>query len=233
MNAPITHVQWKKAWRLINSSYPPVDLFEDIADPQDWPLLNAAEQKTNPRLAESVGNLDLVPPMRRVGGMGASYVMAPFTHISVDRPGRFHDGDFGAYYAGNSFEVALFETLHHAQIFCAATDEKSGWIADMRELIGTVDIRLVDIRGGGFDALLAKDDYSASQEFARRVKTDGQDGIVYPSVRQEDGECIATFYPDVVEIPRQGRHLSYHWDGNHIDRIRFLTADQRVYRIVP
>jgi hypothetical protein len=52
----------------------------------------AAEQKTNPRLALSIGSLDLVPPKRRVGGQGASYLTAPFTHSSTDRPTRFSDG---------------------------------------------------------------------------------------------------------------------------------------------
>ena len=34
-------------------------------------LLIAAEQKTNPRLMETLGALDLVPPARRVVGPGA------------------------------------------------------------------------------------------------------------------------------------------------------------------
>ena len=65
---PVTRIQWTGARRIIRSLYPPIDLFEDIADPEDWPLLIAAEMKTNPRLMETIGNLDLVPPGRRVSG---------------------------------------------------------------------------------------------------------------------------------------------------------------------
>src|SRR3546814_10144429 len=97
--APRSPVDWPAAVRLIESKYPPIDLFEDLAEPEDWELLAAAEAKTNPRIAETIGNLDLVPVERRVAGPGARYVMAPFTHCSPDRPGRFHDGHFGAYYA--------------------------------------------------------------------------------------------------------------------------------------
>ena len=75
---PVRRVRWRGARRIIRSRHPPVDLFEDIADPADWPLLIAAEQKTNPRLMEQLGALDLVPPARRVGGAGASWLMAPF-----------------------------------------------------------------------------------------------------------------------------------------------------------
>ena len=39
---------------------------------------------------ETIGNLDLVPPGRRVAGPGASYLMALFTHVSIDRPSRFN-----------------------------------------------------------------------------------------------------------------------------------------------
>ena len=106
-DAPLATIDWPSAVRLIESKYPPIDLFEDLADPEDWELLAAAEAKTNPRIAETIGNLDLVPVERRVSGPGASYVMAPFTHCSPDRPGRFHDGHFGAYYAAKTFETAV------------------------------------------------------------------------------------------------------------------------------
>ena len=79
---PIARVAWPAAVRIIRSAFPPIDLFEDIADPADWPLLILAEMKTNPRLMETIGNLDLVPPSRRVSGAGASWLMAPFTELT-------------------------------------------------------------------------------------------------------------------------------------------------------
>lgn len=110
---PVTRVEWKGAVRIIRSAFPPIDLFEDIADPADWPLLISAEQKTNPRIMATIGNLDLVPADRRIAGSGASYLMAPFTHASIDRSSRFADGSFGVLYAAKEFETALFETIHH------------------------------------------------------------------------------------------------------------------------
>src|SRR3546814_2044725 len=71
--APLSRVDWPSAVRLIESKFPPIDLFEDLAEPEDWELLAAAEAKTNPRIAETIGNLDLVPIERRVAGPGASY----------------------------------------------------------------------------------------------------------------------------------------------------------------
>ena len=89
---PVSAVKWEGAVRIIRSINPPIDLFKDIADPADWPLLISAEQKTNPRLMENIGNLELIPEDRRVGGQGATYLMAPFCHVSPDRKNRFSDG---------------------------------------------------------------------------------------------------------------------------------------------
>ena len=224
-------VIWDRYHRLINSAYPPIDLFEDIAEPADWLLLASGESKTNPRIAATVGNLDQVPAGRRVGGPGASYVMAPFTHVSPEHTGRFHDGIWGAFYAADGFETALFETIHHTQKFCAATREAPGWIADKRELIGQIDAELTDVRYG-YAALLDPDDYVASQAFAREDRATGSDGIIYPSVRNARGTCFAAFYPDVMSKPVHGRHLCYHWNGLAVDMVKDLVS-AAVYAITP
>ena len=48
IDAPVIDLNWRGAVRIIRSAFPPIDLFEDIADPADWQLLISAEQKTNP-----------------------------------------------------------------------------------------------------------------------------------------------------------------------------------------
>ena len=75
----VVRVKWSRTHRIVRSRFPPIDLFEDIADPADWDAILSAETKTNPRIAESVGLLGLVPENRRVAGKGASWAMAPFT----------------------------------------------------------------------------------------------------------------------------------------------------------
>ncbi|MEQ9609249.1 MAG: RES family NAD+ phosphorylase, partial [Kiloniellaceae bacterium] len=145
---PVSTVAWRGAVRIIRSLHPPIDLFEDIADPADWPLLISAEQKTNPRLMATIGNLDLVPEARRAGVPGASYLMAPFTHVSPDRPSRFGNGSFGVLYAGNLFDVALLETAYHHGRFMARTHEPEGWTSQFREIVLDVTADLHDLRPG-------------------------------------------------------------------------------------
>ena len=230
---PVSRVEWKGAVRIIRSAFPPIDLFEDIADPADWPLLISAEQKTNPRIMASLGNLDLVPVERRVGGNGASFLMAPFTHVSTDRPSRFTDGTVGVLYAGNAFETALFETIHHHERFMARTAEDAGWTSQFREIVLSVHADLHDLRGPEhYDhPALDPNSHKASQELAKSLKGAGSDGVVYPSIRHPGGECVGLFHPDCASAPVQGRHLDYHWDGEHVDLVRDSGTGE-VFRVV-
>ncbi|MFT7594689.1 MAG: hypothetical protein ACI8R4_002012 [Paracoccaceae bacterium] len=222
---PIASVKWAKTHRIIRSRFPPIDLFEDIADPSDWDAILSAESKTNPRIAESVGMLDLVPDHRRVAGEGASWAMAPFVDVSTDRPSRFSDGRFGVYYAGNRVEVALFETIHHHARFLSATRELAGWTSDFRELTGTLDADLNDVTDvAQFGAIYHPDDYAASQTLASDLRNQGANGMIYRSVRFPEGLAAALFWPDVVGLVKQGQHFSYYWDGTKVTQVKNLTS---------
>jgi hypothetical protein len=234
---PTARVDLRRAYRIVRSSHPPIDLFEDIADPADWPLLISAEQKTNPRLMETIGNLDLVPPTRRVSGPGASYLMSPFTHVSTDRPSRFSDGTYGVLYAGNRFEVALLETVHHHTRFMMRTKEPAGWTSQFREIVMVVRATLHDLRGkparkAKWHKALNPDSHREGQILGKVLHQGASDGVVFPSQRWREGECVGLFYPDLAKRPTQGRHLDYHWNGTRVDLYRDVSA-QRIYRILP
>ncbi|MFN3275719.1 MAG: RES family NAD+ phosphorylase [Paracoccus sp. (in: a-proteobacteria)] len=222
--APARRVIWPRSVRIIRSIHPPIHLFEDIADPADWEALASAEAKFNPRLRDSIGDLSKVPPARRVSGPGASWVMAPFVHCSPLRPGRFSDGSYGLYYAGDSSEVAIAETIYHHSLFMRATNEAPGWTSQFRELIGHVDGVFDDVTG--IDALLHPVDYRASQEFGARRRAAGSNGITWPSLRWQGGLCIAAFWPDVVPVPVQGAHYAYHWNGAAVDYVKTLDTGE-------
>ncbi len=227
---PVTDVLWPRGHRIIRTTHPPIDLFEDIADPEDWPQLISAAQKTNPRLMESIGNLDLVPQTRRVSGPGASDLMAPFTHTSPDRPSRFSDGHLGVLYVAEDFDTAVAETAHHHAAFMAMTTQAPGWTSQFCALQLVVDAALLDLRQAEAADLLDKTDYRAAQTFGAAARTAGVDGLLYPSVRAE-GDCVGLFYPDLARNPRRTRYLDYHFDGERVDLIRDITSAQ-VFRVI-
>jgi len=226
----LTYLRWEQAWRIIASRYPPIDLFERVSDdPAVWDVLMELEQLTNPRVRDAVGTIRLVPPPRRVSGPNASWAMAPFTHINP-KGSRFSDGTFGVYYAANRLETAIHETVHHFARFARDSGDPPRR-EDMRVLVGTVDHLFHDVATlpvGERARVLDPDSYGVSRALAHWLRDAGSDGITYPSVRDPDGTCVAAFWPDVVDIPRQERHLKYEWDGRRVSRYFDYGSDQWV-----
>lgn len=203
--------EWRNAFRIINSAYPPIAVFEDALDPEDLELAFAIEAMTNDRLLEEAGQLNRVPLHDRIAGPGSSPIMAAFTHIG--RPSRFTDGTYGVYYCANSLDAAIAETRYHMAEFLAATREATVEIT-MRTYINTITQALHDVREG-YSELHDPDpiSYPLGQAFASRLRAKGSWGILYHSVRQPGHECAAVLRPPALSIPVQGPHLRYVWDG--------------------
>jgi len=213
---PCRIIAWKPSWRIVPSRFPPIDLFERIANPSDWEALIELESLTNDRIREEIGDIALVPVEERASGPGATIVMAAFTHINRDGS-RFADGSFGVFYAAHELSTAVEETRHHRARFMRATAQPRMEL-DMR--VYTVDLagRLHDLRGmrETLPAIYHPDDYGAGQSLARRLREADAEGIVYDSVRYARGLCAAVFRPRCLTNPRQERHLCYVWDGSRI-----------------
>jgi hypothetical protein len=226
-------IMWSPSYRVIRTIYPPVDLFEDVAEPALWDLLTSAEAKLNPRIRDAVGNLSLVPAHRRVAGPTASLAMAPFTHASTDRPSRFSDGSYGVWYCGDRWEVALAETAYHFERFMRATSEPAGE-ADYRELVCTIRGDLRDIAANpAYAGCHAPDSWAEGQRLGRMLHSDAEDGIHYRSVRWPTGLAAALSWPDRIVLPiTQARQFRYHWDGARMTRY-FVHGPGRVWQDWP
>lgn len=216
MPVPLSRVALRPAYRIVPSRFPPVGVFDAIADPADYDALYELESMTNPRLREELGAIGLVPPHRRISGPGTTPVMAAFTHLNPEGS-RFTPGWFGVYYCAREQATAIAETVFHRNRFLAYTQEPP-CILDMRCYMGEVDAEFHDIRGA-WPELHDPDSYAASQRFAVELRGRDSNGIVYDSVRAPGGTCLAAFHPDVLAAVRQGPHLQYHWDGKSIARV--------------
>lgn len=213
MRAPaLVDVPWPRAYRIVNSSFPPIALFEDVLDPEDLEVAYAIEALTNDRLIEQAGVLARVRPEDRLSGPGSSPVMAAFTHVG--KRSRFSDGTFGVYYAANSQAAAIAETCFHQERFLAATHEADLELT-MRTYVNRVIKPLHDVRQG-FESLYQPDPeaYGPSQAFARQLRDAESWGLLYNSVRLAGHECVAALRPPAVSIPKQGKHLRYVWSAS-------------------
>ena len=216
---PRRRIRWRTAIRIIPSRFPPIDLFERVADPEDFEALHEVEALTNDRLREEVGDIRRVAPEDRVFGPGSSWIMAPFTHPNPNGS-RFSDGAFGVYYAARDRATAVAETCYHRARFLAWTGEPPIEL-DVRVLEATLDARLHDLHPLAPDlpGVLDPDDYGAGQRLGGRLREEGSWGIAYPSVRRAGGDCVAVFRPRALSGCRQAEHLVYAWDGTEIAEV--------------
>ena len=216
---PISQVVWCPCYRIIPSRFPPIQLFERVADPEDLEAVIAVESLTNDRILDRLGKLHLVPAEDRISGPGTSVIMAAFTHLNPEGS-RFSDGSFGVFYAGADLETTVAETRYHRERFMGATSEPPMEL-DMRVYLTDLDGGLHDLRGlqVGYPGVYRPDNYVEGQALGRALRAKGAWGIVYDSVRRADGECGAVFRPPVLSNCRQGAHLSYVWDGARISHV--------------
>ena len=221
---PLHRIRWQRAYRIVPSRFPPVGVFDAIADPKDLEAVYAIEALTNPRLREEWGELAHVPKPRRVSGPGTTPLMAAFTHVNPEGS-RFSDGSYGVLYLAHEFDTAVEETVYHRELFLAATREPPIDIA-MRCYVSAVHGELHDIRGG-FRAEHAADSYAASRKLGAKLRQHGSNGIAFDSARRKGGECAALFYPDLASPCVQGRHLMYRWDGGKIAQVLEVNALKR------
>jgi len=207
-------------FRIISTRYPPINFFEKHVPAELMDALWQLEAQTNPRLQQETGDINLVAKSDRVSGGHASIVMASFTHIG--HSSRFSDGTFGVYYAARSLETAICETVHHRQII-AQDASLSATEFSMRVWIGKIKKHLHDIRGKSFDRLHDNaprpQDHKLAQRFGKEARIAESWGLVYRSVRDPGGECIAALRPPCISLPTQGAHLVYSWNGEKITQV--------------
>lgn len=211
-----SRIRWSGSARLVPASYPPIRLFEDTASPKDLDTVLAVLRITDPQALAAAGDLALVAPEQRVSGEGSLPVMAAFTHLSPDWA-RFSDETVGGYYAARSLETAIEEVrFHQARRLAAGHLASTDVVCNV--YLASVDARVHDVRGMRRrfpEAYVAGPvDYPRSQALARRLRTAGSSGIVYDSLLDEGGQCVALFSPRAVKLPvRQRGQVIYHWDG--------------------
>lgn len=222
--APPVLPDWDQAFRIVNSAFPPISVFEDTLDPADLETAFLIEGLTNDRLCDEAGQIQRVPPQDRMCGAGATPVMAAFTHIG--RASRYTDGSFGVYYCANAIEAAIAETRHHQEAFWRATAQDNIEVT-MRTYINKVTKPLVDVRDREDFHSQDASSYPSTQAFARQQRDEQAWGLLHRSVRSPRHECVAALRPSALSPTTQGPHFRYCWDGksqtfSHVLEIREL-----------
>jgi hypothetical protein len=222
---PESLLRWTAAPRLIPSRYPTVGLLDRVASPDDLHALFELEAWTNDRINGDLGLLRAIPRDEWVTGRPmASVVMAAFCH---PRPGgsRFSGDDRGAWYAARTIGTAIAESVHRRTQELSEIGSYETRV-EMRVYLADFRARFHDIRPQrkGWTTLYDPDNYVPGQSLARKLLAAGSNGIVYRSVRDPDGECLACFRPALVRNVRPGGHYEFRWDGRPSPGVQALTV---------
>ncbi len=216
-------LDWSHTFRIIPSRFPPINFFEDLVDAALMEELFHIESLTNDRLRCEVGNLGLVQKSDRVSGKGSSVIMASFTHISTAAPTRFSKGDFGVYYAAKTLETAIKETIYHREKFLSYTLEPACELTMRVYKSNKLLKTLVDLRRSDHPLYLQIHNpyfYTISQMIGCELQKANAWGMVYSSVRDTQGECVAILRPPAIPLPvTPVKHLKYVWNGQKIHHV--------------
>jgi len=204
-----------QAYRLVNSKFPPVALFDDVADADEFELLYQIQELTNPRLKNEVGHLELIRRSEIPFGIpGCSYATAPFTHVNP-AGSRFSDGRFGVLYLADTLETALAEVKHHQSLYWSNVPGLNYERFVFRGLscsfveVGMKDATVLPMTDPVYDP----DDYTDARRLGKLVKDAGCPGLRYNSVRMLGGHCWALMTPRPVLSVIQAAHYEMVWNG--------------------
>ncbi|SEE74148.1 RES family NAD+ phosphorylase [Pseudomonas migulae] len=204
-----------QAYRLVNSKFPPVALFDDVADADEFEVLYQIQELTNPRLKNEVGRLELIRRSEIPFGIpGCSYATAPFTHVNP-AGSRFSDGRFGVLYLADTMETALAEVKHHQSLYWSNVPSLNYERFVFRGLsCSFVDAGMKDATSIAMtDPVYDPHDYSHSRRLGKLVKDAGCPGLRYNSVRMHGSHCWALMTPKPVLSVIQAAHYEMIWNG--------------------
>ncbi|WP_191603801.1 RES family NAD+ phosphorylase [Marinomonas algicola] len=218
LDAPKTVKPEWKHYRVIHSKYPTINIFAN--NHADNLVLGEIENMTASRSLLNLGNsngesnhlLSLQDiyvdkaDLRYGDGWGA--VMASFAY---PRSGRYSTDKQGAYYCSDSLQTSLREWAHHTRKY---------WVDEMKftsEVSAVVRCYTGHFEEAFYDARnrpdLMTEEYDANHRLLAGVLMSNMHGILYNSMRDDGGLCVAITRPPATSKVIQSGHYAIMFDG--------------------
>ena len=222
---PVTDVVARATVRLIPTAFAKPPVLGPLAETDDdQSALADLEALTNRRQIGERGGLadldarELAFRARSLGlqRWGHTHVNAAFLYTRAGGS-RFNDERRGAWYAAFDDLTALAEVGYHRTRELEFTDcfeDQAIYQALLADFIGPFP----DLRDADPDTSCLHADpaigYPAGQALALGLREQGHAGLLYPSVRQPGGKCLAAFVPQSVQNVRPGAKWLMEWSGS-------------------
>ena len=150
-------------------------------------------------------------------------VNAAFTHPHP-LGSRFNGPERGAWYCGFEIETSMAEIAFHKTIDLLEVGVLEDDVT-YDDYTADFSAEFHDLRGGRrFAKFLDPQSYVESQRLAAELLAKGSLGVVYPSVRNPGGTCVACFRPTLVMNVTKGQTYRFVWSGDTTPAVFPLSA---------
>lgn len=210
---PVSLVRRNDTHRFIASKYGE-SVLARIADSnrhlQDIFKLDIA---TNERTLAEAGIAPAIDSHELVFGVPYHRIVnAAFTHPHP-LGSRFNGPDRGAWYCGFETETSMAEIAFHKTIDLLEVGVLEDDVT-YDDYTADFSAAFHDLRGGKrFAKFLDPHSYVESQRLAAELLAKGSLGLVYPSVRNPGGTCVACFRPTLVMNVTKKQTYRFVWSG--------------------
>jgi hypothetical protein len=221
----LTLLRQLDTYRLIPSRFADVEdsVLAPLADSDDalrdlFDLDNA----TNERLRAESGQAPGIGMDELVFGVpNFRIINAAFTYARPEGS-RFNDGERGAWYCGFDAATSLAEVIFHKTVEYAEINRFDDSVS-YQCLLADFSATFHDLCGiAAFEACLDPASYIASQALANELLGAGSLGVIFPSVRQPGGTCLACFRPALVGNVRKAHTYRLTWAGSPQPAVEIL-----------
>ncbi|MDH6234856.1 hypothetical protein M2281_005477 [Mesorhizobium soli] len=215
---PVVTEAFPKTVRLVTTARLREAVLLPLVDDQDeLELLAEIEGATSTRLiAQDKGISGLAANELVYDVPHAPFINASFAYAKPRQPNRFSGPDRGAWYAALEVETCLHEVGFHLTNALAEAGDYNATV-EYAEMFCSLAGDFLDLRQVPDHPSLDPDQtraYPIGNALADSARAEGLNGIIYPSVRHEDGICLVALRPAAVQSVRQGSVYRMIWKGD-------------------
>lgn len=213
----ITQGALPRTIRLVTTARLRESVLLGLVGEEDLATLAEIEGATSNRMLTQMRGSGEVQPYEMVYGVPhAAFINAAFAYAKPRELSRFSGPDRGAWYGGFELETSVAEVRFHMTQMLAATSVFEATV-DYAELHASFAGDFVDLREHADHPSLNPEKslgYPAGNALAEAVRVKGLNGIIFPSVRNPGGTCIAALFPHAVQSVAQGAIHRMTWKGS-------------------
>lgn len=214
---PVATEAFARTVRLVTTARLREAVLASLVDGDDeLALLAEVEGATSSRLiAQDRGISDLKANELVYDVAHAHFINASFAYARPRQPNRFNGAYRGAWYAALEVRTCIAEVQYHLTRFLADAGQYEA-VVEYAEMFCSLAGEFLDLRAQPDHACLAPDTaiaYPIGNRLADMARSEGLNGIIYPSVRHPGGTCLVALRPAAVQSVRQGQVWRLVWHG--------------------